>query len=324
MSAHDTIRRAALIAAILAIPATAHAQDNRLHVNLTEAPEPDSVAWEDPARISLTIDPHGPDKFSAQVNLEVERQFSIGARPSSFGGNLVWNRETGGKDRQNNFEAGAFLSIGYDPTVLDAPHSGADPGQQDHFIAFAPRFSVNYARTAEYPDLSTAPCVATPAAPQCQTQFGESVRGSAALGIFSPGLEGQGAVAYSISVKAGVDYDHLINSPLDENGQEVTGGYLSALAGVAVSVVPRFDHRDFELSGSIQLRQRIFASASRRPLIESSALLFQASATYYLLTPTESSDWRAGIGITYTRGDDPLTGRSNVNRIVLALRVGRY
>ena len=34
-------------------------------VDLTEEPEPDSKAWEDPARISLSIDPDGEDQFSA-------------------------------------------------------------------------------------------------------------------------------------------------------------------------------------------------------------------------------------------------------------------
>ena len=104
----------------------------------------------------------------------------------------------------------------------------------------------------------------------------------------------------------------------------MSGGYLSALAGAAVTIYPEFVDPDFELSASLQLRQQIFASESRRPGIESSALLFEASATYYLLNPSEDDGWRAGIGITYTRGDDPLNGRSNVNRIVLAFRLGRY
>lgn len=328
MSARKILASASALAAVFATPGIAYAQgDSRsFRVDLTEAAEPDSVAWEDPARISLTIDPNGPDKFSAQVNLEFERRIERRrGRSTGFGGNLVWNRETGGNDRQNNFELGGFYSIDYDTSQLDDPGDGSLPEQQDDFVDFATRFSLNYARTAEYPDLASPTCVATPAAPQCQTQFAESVRGSAAVNLFIPGLEDNGpGFAFSIEPKFGLDYDHLINSALDANGVEVTGGYLSGRAGVAVSIVPRFDDRDFELTGSVQLRQRIFASDSRRPLIESSAFLFQASATYYLVTPTEDDGWRAGVGITYTRGDDPLTGRSNVNRIVLALRIGRY
>jgi hypothetical protein len=329
MSAHRLLRSVIALSSALAVPSIACAQgasSSGWSINLTEEPEPDSPAWEDPARVSLTIDPDGPDRFSAQVNLEVEQRVARSSgRSTAFGGNLIWNRESGGDDPQNNLEAGLFYSFDYDTGSLTDPEDGSTPEQQENFIDVRGRASVDYARTAQYPDLTSPTCVATPQVAQCGTQFAESIRGSAAIVPFTPVLENQRrGFAYSIGPKFGVDYDHLINSPLDDGGAELRGGYLSALAGLAVSIVPRFDDRDFEIAASVQLRQRLFASDSRRPDIENSALLFEASATYYLITPEDENDWRAGIGITYTRGDDPLTGRSNVNRIVLAFRLGQF
>jgi hypothetical protein len=298
-----------------------------VEVGLTEAAAPDSPAWQEPARISLTIDPHGPDKFSAQINLDLGWQMQRASlRGTSAGGTLVWNRETGSDDRQNNLEVGGYYAIDYNPNAHLDRHPGLTPDQQASFVDFSSRFSLKYARTADYPDLESAVCVAQPALRQCQTQFKESFRASAAFNMFNNGLERDaGPFSYSITPQAGLDYDHLLNSPINtKTGLEATGGYLSAKAALGVLLVPTFLHPQFELRSSVQLRQRIFASDSRRSGIRNSAVLFEGSATYFFVPDTDDSDWRAGIGITYTRGDDPLNGRSNENRIVIALRIGRY
>jgi len=293
----------------------------RLKVNLTQKPEPDSKPWEDPARISATIDPHGPDAFSAQINLEVARPLTPATadRQKALKGFIIWNRETGSDDPQNNFEVGAAFSSALNTAFL----SDSDSIPFDAAI----RASVGYARTAQFPELSSATCVATPAAPQCHTQFKESLRASAAAAFFGPGFERHptGFLAYSIAPKLGLDHDQLINSPINvDTGLRAHGGYLSAVAGVAVSLFPDFDRPRWEVSVSTQLRQRITASDSRRPSIEKSAIMLEAAATYFVLVPRKKDGWRAGVGIVYSRGDDPLTGQTNVNRIVLALRIGAY
>jgi hypothetical protein len=315
----------AAIAAVAWIQGPAHAQGGEpsgqrrgpsTSFSLTEEAAPGDKAWEDPARISVTLDGDGPDTFSAQVNLEVAREFpsGTGGRNRSVGGNLVWNRESGGEDRQNNFEIGAFHEIGY-LTPLGSLGSGP-PEAQDDFIDTAFRFSMAYARTAVYADATTPLCTATPNLAQCQTQRNESIRGSTAISLFSPALEEN---LFSIEPKIGADYDHLLNSPIDaDTGTSLSGGYLSAVAGIAASLFPT---AALEFSGSVQLRQRLYASDTRRPNIERSAWLFEASATYYFARAlTEGVD--AGVGVTYTRGDDPLTGVDNVNRFVISLRLG--
>jgi hypothetical protein len=306
--------------------AAAQERPNSLKVNLTEEAEPDGKAWEDPARASFTIDPHGPDSLSAKLNLELVKQLTpdTADRQRSIKAFAVWHRESGGEDQQNNLEFGGAYSVDYDTRFLDEEESTAD--ESSSFINLASRFSAAFARTAQYADLTSPACVATPSAPQCKTQHKESLRGSAAFNVFNPFVErdAPGLLPFSIQPQFGADVDWLLNNPLDASGMRIQGGYVSAKAGIAMSVFPDFDAPRWDIKASAKLRQRLFASDSRRPLIKESALLFEASATYYLLKPRTDNGWRAGVGVTYTRGDDPLTGVSNVNKFVLALRIGRY
>jgi len=317
---------AAGMAALGSVPVEAQERPDRVKVNLTEEAEPDGKAWEDPARASFTIDPHGPDSLSVKLNLELAKQLTPGSadRQRSIKAFAVWHRETGGDERQDNLELGGAYSIDYDTGFLDQEAGSADRGSR--FINLSSRFSAAFARTAQYADLTSPACIATPAAPQCKTQHKESLRGSAAFNVFNPFFErdAPGLPPFSIEPQFGADVDWLLSNPVDATGTRIRGGYVSAKAGVAMSVFPDFDAPRWELKASAKLRQRLFASDSRRPAIKESAVLVEASATYYVLKPKTEDGWRAGVGITYTRGDDPLTGVSNVNKIVLALRIGRY
>lgn len=292
------LRAAALGLALLCFPATAQAQSSVLAIELREAPEPDSQAWEDPARIALTIDPDGPDRFSAQIDLEISKSLVASTperflpRSKSVGGYVRWNRETGGDDRQNNFETGLVFKVGQDVArLLDL--SAADLSLTNAQLAdladrrarrvdYSFRSSTGYARTANYPD-DTADCETLAQSPQCGTQFDESLRSSASIGLFSVFLENRrgNGLGYSIDPKFGVDHDLILNSPIDaETGIETKGGYLSAVAGLSATLTPTFINPGWEIEGAFQLRQRIDASSSRRSLIERTAERIELSATY--------------------------------------------
>lgn len=313
--------------ALLALPLPAQAADkDKLVVNLTEAPEPDGKAWEDPARLSFTIDPNGPDKLSAQVNLELEKRLSLPTeRKKAIKGFVVWNRETGGEDKQDNFEAGMAFSVGYKVDLDRRPGESADDRARKIDVAY--RLSTAYARTAEYADLSSGACATTPSLPQCATQFKESLRTSAAINFFNAHLErDRGKVfRFSLEPQVGIDHDLLLNSPINTaTGARAKGSYLSAMGGLKLWLWPASESPNWAITASGNLRQRLLVSSSREASIKDSAFLFEASATYYVVKPTDDSLWRAGVGVTYTRGSDPLNGVSDVNRIVLALRIGRY
>lgn len=310
---------------------------------VTEADEPKSKAWEKPARIALTIDPDGPDQFSAQINLSAK--FNLAPdRPGPrnlVGGYLRWNRETNADKPQNNFELGLSFDHHFDVERLlgltERERTTLSIAELDYLandvrprrIRFDHRVSTGYARTGQYPDLDSATCVATPAAPQCQTQFKESIRTTYAVTMFNPNWSRWSSErgAFSFAPKLQVDHDLLLNSPINvDTGVEAHGSYLSVLAGLGVTLSPTFLNPAWEVQASAALRQRIHASGSRRPSIEGSAEQFAISATYYFLRPppTERTGWRLGIGVTYTHGGDPLTGTPDGDRIVLALRLGQY
>lgn len=313
--------------AVWPVASAAAAQTGELQIGLTEAPEPEGKAWEDPARLSFTIDPDGPDKLSVQVNLEAELSLRSNGRDKAVKGYLVWNRETGGDDRQNNLEVGGAFSIDYDPVAYLDQSQASDDDEAARRLDVSSRFSTAYARTAEYADSTTPACVASPNLLQCRTQFKESIRTSAAFNIFNAHLEQNAgdAFAFSVEPQFGVDHDWLLNSPVDpDTGFRLSGGYLLAVAGIGLAIYPNFDSPRWEITASGRLRQKLQASRSRSPSIDGSAFLFEASATYYVVKPRLKDAWRAGVGIAYTRGDDPLRGVADVNRIVLALRIGRY
>jgi hypothetical protein len=334
--------RVSLASAIALFATPAMADDVSVH--LTEQPEPDDTPWEDPARFALTIDPNGPDKFSAQVNLEAELDLAPQkagdpvARSKTAGAYLRWNRETGADDRQNNLEAGFNFKIGHDMARrLDLTDAQVHltPEQRDRLarrrerpLDFSTEFSTGYARTAKYADLTTPACVATPSLAQCSTQFNESLRSGVAVGVFTPSFEGLlGRWAYSFEPKLGLDHDLLFNSPVDvDTGLASKGGYLSGVVGAALVITPEFVDPNWELKTSFQVRQRLAASDSRRPSIDATAERFEASATYFFLRPSDGvlGGWRAGIGVTYVHGGDPLTGAPKGDKIVIAFKLGEY
>lgn len=303
------------------------------NITLTEAAEPDSKAWEDPARISLTIDTRGKDKFSAQVNLEIQRSLTglFEDRDSALGAYVRWNRESGGSEDQNNFEVGASFDVSPSTRIFDRPAGAGDPTEEANrrsgSISWAFKLSSGYARTAVYPDLGSAPCSITPTLAQCQVQFEESLRSGIQVVPFGVWQEGGSAhgLSYSIEPKFGIDHDLLLNSPIDAvTGLRKTGGYLSAVAALKFKLTPGFISPRWELAASAQLRQALSRSLLRADEIEESAELFKASATYFFALPSDTSPWRVGFGVVYARGSDPLTGKPDASTFVFALRIGQY
>jgi hypothetical protein len=301
---------------------------------LTEEAAPDSMAWDDPARISLTIDTRGADKFSAQINLEAQRAiYGLfgGDRDGEIGGYVRWNRESGGSEQQDNLELGASLDILDSTAMLDRPRFLADPtaaaNERRGSVTWSAKLSSGYARTATYPDLSAAPCTTTPTLPQCRVQFTESLRSSLQLvpgGVWQERGSANGT-SFSFEPRLGLDHDLLLNGPIDTaTGLRTTGGYLSAIGSVKLKLAPGFIGARWELAASAQVRQALSRSTLRADDIEETAELYKLSATYFLLTPTEKSPWRIGLGVVYTNGSDPLTGKPDASTIVVSLRIGRY
>jgi hypothetical protein len=338
MSAHSRVISA--IGAVLLTGASSTALAAGVTVTLTEAAEPEGKAWEEPARISATLNAGAPDTFSAQINAEIGvRTPNIGSRKTKLTGGVIWQRESGGADEQNNFESALAFRIG---RRLDLDRGGRDGAEADLYQDFLGRqFDVStlikagYARTAAYPDLTSSACTTAPALRQCMTQFKESVRVAALLSLSGPGFENvirrQNAIdgkrvvlAYSIVPQIGLSGDWLLNSPLDvKTGVVSRGTFTSATFKIAATVVPSFINPAWELSAKYQIRQLLGASATRRPSIAASAGIFDASVTYYLFNPLRDGV-RAGIGVTYTRGTDSLIGAKSVNRFVIAFRLGNF
>jgi hypothetical protein len=317
------------ISAVISFPSLAQEvekEESGVNFDLTQAAEPDSKAWEDPARISFTIDPNGKDAFSAQVNAEFKKLLSNPeTRERSLTAGVVWNRETSESARQNNFEAGFGYEVGYATTMLDRT-AGSDADEEAKKIDLAYQFGLAFARTANYGDPQTAPCVLNPLLRQCGVEFAESIRASASANVFNTHFENiVGGVGFTFEPQIGAAFDYRINNPVNiETGVVAKGSYGSISGGVVLKVVPAADMPDWEIKLSAKLRQALFVSTSREDEIKKTAETLKAGLTYYFVKPSEASKWRAGFGVEYSRGGDPLTGNRKADAIVFALRIGKY
>lgn len=342
----------------LACPALA--ENNNLDWTITEAQEPDGKAWEDPARFSFSIDPKGEDIFSAQINVEIGTKLGramVYSDPKFKSGRDValntfvrWNRESGGDDKQNNFELGGNIKVGrnlsnlydvdenFDSLTAEERSDLADVRSKSIDYSFTG--GVGYARTASYADVTAAPCDSNPNLLQCRTQHKESVRAKGEIALYSPswhginrvtdkksGIVSKPSFAHIFSPKFGLAYDYLINNVIDPKTLVIQrGGYLSTLAGLKVELSPSFISPRFEFSLDAQIRQALARSTTRAPTLDKTAERIELSATYYPVLPGDitNSQIRLGVGVTYTRGHDPLVGEPKGSKIVLALRAGFY
>lgn len=339
------------ISAIIAAPVLADdsAKKSKFEIALTQESAPDSKPWEDPARLSYSVIKGAPDEASIQANLEIGVNLTeldlakLEGRKRTLGSYFRYQRETG-SDKQNNLEFGAKFNVGYDIIALlsipeEFDFSNMSLEQRRRLAEIAERrgnhtdvayeLSTGYARTDSYPDLEKAPCVTAPALPQCATQTKESIRSSFAATVFNGNLESRfsSALAFSIAPKFGLDHDFLINNPLDlTTGLGVKGGYLSATGGIAIVLTPSFINPGWEIKASSQFRYKLDASSSRSPTLESFAEKFEVSGTYYFVRPAKPNkkDWRAGLGLAFSTGGDPLTGKPDEKKVVVAFRLGKY
>ncbi len=322
---------------------------SQFEIALTQESAPDSKPWEDPARLSYSIIKGTPDEASIQANLELGFNLTepdltkLEGRKRTLGSYFRYQRETGG-DKQNNLEFGAKFNVGYDiiallgiPSEFDLTNVTPEKRRRLAEIAdqrgdhtdIAYELSTGYARTSSYPDIDKAPCITTPALPQCAAQTKESIRSSFAATLFNGNLENRlgNSLAFSIAPKLGLDHDLLLNNPLDLiTGLGVKGGYLSATGGIAIVFTPSFINPGWEIKAASQFRYKLDASSTRSPTLESFAEKFEVSGTYYFVRPAKPNkkDWRAGLGLTFSAGGDPLTGKPDEKKLVVAFRLGRY
>lgn len=334
MSMRDMARVPLFVLLLSMTPAMAAAQE--AEIKLSEGKTPKTLPGSSPAYFSYRADFEGEDSINVQVNADVSWTLpsAIGSRDVAVGPVFVWNRNSAAKSRQNNIEAGGKLDISNSIACLRHPAIGGT-GKPCGLDVTAV-IDAGYARTASYPVLDSAVCVADPSLRQCAIQHKESFRTGLVVGLWHPDFEdlveagGKPRFAYTVAPTFGLAYDELLENTVDtKTGLVATGGYLSGLAGLSVTISPGFIDPSVELKLAAQLRYRLSASATRLPGIERSAELLTAEANWYFIRPPlnasnkRETGWYAGVGLTYTNGSDPLVGKDE-HSLLLSLRVGRF
>jgi hypothetical protein len=301
-----------------------------VEVTITEDGAPTARPWEKAALLSGTIDRDGKDYFEVHVNADLQIDMLNDTDPDgptrtlALGPSLSWDRSTREGKEQDELKAGAVLYY------YDEPNIGTvDPNSNPLF--WAVQANADYARTAVYPDRKKPPCSLATAAPLCETQYKESVKGKLSVFPYLATFEdvaSSGKLAYSFRPQLQLAHDEIVDGTLDETTlRKVTGGYTSVLVGAGLNLRPTFILPKFELNGTVQLRQRVGVSDSRASKIERSAERMELMATYFLMQDdgdSKTKNWRVGLSITWTEGSDPLEDKPKASTIMFGVRAGRF
>lgn len=294
--------------------AAADEVDGSWKPRLNKESAPESTPWTDPALIAYTVNNDGKDSYQVNLSAGLSREtFLPWGAYFSFGGNVVVQKTNLTTKPQDNLEGGLKLGLFHAGPALS--------------WNFSHSLDVNYARTATFPVTpAVAACTVTPLPPNCVKQHKESIRAVYAVVPF-PGTEGNlGPLAVSFAPKFSLFNDSLTKNVFNAaTGARETGGYFGGLAGLALAVGSSFDKPGLELKVSGHFRERFHVSDSRRASVRKTAGLISADLTYYLLRPApETEDYAVGVGLSYEKGHDPLTGKAMKDAFVLALKIGFY
>ncbi|MBD3775161.1 MAG: hypothetical protein IE921_16450 [Rhodobacteraceae bacterium] len=323
-----------LLAAALLVPTSAFAQTNgpspSIEFTITEDGAPTAKPWEKAAIISGTIDRDGKDYFEVHANADL--QFDLlndtdldgPTQTLVLGPSFNWDRSTREGKEQDELKAGAVVYYYNEPNI-----GTIDPNSKPIF--WAVQANADFARTAVYPDRKKPPCSLSTPSPLCEVQHKESIKGKLSLFPYFATFEdltSDRKLAYSFRPQFQIAHDEILDGTLDAATLEkVTGGYTSVMVGVGLNLRPSFILPQFEINGTVQLRQRLGVSASRAAVTEKSAERMELTGTYFFLQDDgdpKTKNWRVGLSVTWTEGSDPFEDKPKASTIMFGLRVGRF
>lgn len=312
---------------------------------LQAAKSPTSKAWTQPASFSYTFDntEGADDSFAVDVAARIEKKFG----ETDFGGffETEWHRNNTSSDQQNQLALGFGLSHEYRNRTLDE-----DSLHYQRFFSVYTDATIQFSRKATFADLKSVLCENDSTDPQCQTQFDESIR---FLLDFSPyltqaeGPNGQqpsffnkwettfsqrGSASqpngpswvHSFSPVASLFHDDIINDVIDpKTGLEVDGSVTGLKVVLGAAISPRWSNYRLVFRGSAQGIWTLDRSMARQDTFDNNTSLLTLSADYELTSRSFDGEknFVPSIGITYTKGSDPLAGIAKADKIVVGLKV---
>ena len=324
-------------AAFLFAPTEANAcTSDVMKCSLQAESAPSSQPWTEPARFAYTVNNGGKDSYA--VDVVGKAMFDLGFTTPVFAlGELVWHRNNQQKKRQSNFQAATGLHFEFDNTPSEGPITSKSGLYSIYVDA-----KIAYSRKAIYADTSTTACQANPDAVFCKTQHLENIRAtldvSPFLAVFESeqkrkpvGTEAPGegkfegpAIAHSFGVVGSLFADKILDNKVNPaTGASIKGGVTGFAGQAKLALSPKFANYKLVLRASGQFMTTI-SRADTRPDFDSSTHLISASLDYDLGRSSliqGPPTFRPAIGVTWTDGSDPLTGREDQSTIVVGLKL---
>jgi hypothetical protein len=319
--------------AIATSPASAF-QDSGITATIQADSVPTDQPWTQPAKAAFTIDTKGPDSYSVDVAGKV--YFPLG-NSSVFGlGELVWHRNSQQKKQQNHLQASGGFHFEWDNAPLD-PREW-DPDRLWSVYADA---KLSYSRKAVYADKSKLACVVDSTILTCRTQHVESIRATLDISPHNGRFETDQrkydirnlnedrsklpGLIYNLGIVGSLFHDSVTENTINpDTGAAITGHVTGGKLSSGFLVTPKWlDYRlNLRLQG--QWVHAFSRSLGRREDFDRSTHLLTASLDYDFIHPSVAQGsglFRPSIGITYTDGSDPLTGRADQSTVVLAFNL---
>ncbi len=309
---------ALLIASIgLVSPISANAQNS---VTMQAGEEPAQKPWTQPAQISFTSAKGQKDSWALDAALRAQYQYDNDIE------NMIITRavaqiNTQEKSKVQNFEG----EVGYllDWEVSEGKlHSYVDfkLGAKDKTIFADPK----------------ANCAVVPVPVACGKQHETSLTGNIVVQPHMPdwgttfriedGKPIGEAIVYSFSPLITLFYDEILSAKVNASGIQPHGSVAGSKIELKTSFSPRFTDYRLVLRASGGWTYAVQRNALRIENFKKSTTNFKVSADYELGKRAfeevgEGGAFIPAVGVTYTKGDDPLSGKLDQDNFVIAFKL---
>lgn len=296
-------------------------------VTLQAGEEPEQKAWTQPAQISFTSSKGAKDSWALDAALRAEFQ------PRSSSDDMIFVRtvaqvNTAEKSKVQNFqgEIGYSFNWGTD-TSMDLPdtkafflYSDIKLGAKDKTIFADPK----------------AVCTAIPRPAACGKQHETSLTGAFVLQPFLSNWENtfhvengkvEGpAFTHSFSPVVTFFYDEILSAKVNASGIRPDGSVMGSKVDISTAFSPRFTDYRLVLKATGSWTYAAHRSSLRTENFKKSATVFKLSADYELGKRAfekvdEGGAFIPAIGVTYTKGDDPMSGKLDQDNFVAAFKL---
>jgi hypothetical protein len=321
-----------LIGAAMALPAVAQAQDAPLTWTVTGEEAPQVQPWTQPASLSyVDSSEDGEDRTQLSLALKVAGQFDGSANTWFLRGVAQVSDRAQKEQEAYSVQLGVHL----EPHLISTRDGLPDPDQLSVFTDV----SVGYNSKAVFGAPDSAACVANPGLPACGTQHERSVRLSVdlqphlaaweqAYGLIT--VDGQTRTsddwAWSFAPRLVVFYDEVTDAVVDATGRRAEGGVAGVKWSAAIAVSPPiFDHR-LLFRASWQHIAGLDVASARELTFDDDTSLVTASLDWELGVRAfdnggKPRGWAPSIGVSWSDGDDALTGRVDKDDVTVAFRL---